>query len=82
MSMASDFRKKGIAKTFVTDDGKEYLVMRFPDGSGCILQKVKDDSGASANYIRVSHQKPKLLKIDGTLNGNQTTYQIIDDLVG
>jgi len=78
MSQASDFNSKGIAKEFMTDDGRMYLVMRFADGSGCVLRRSPGTGGAVADYKPIRAQKRVVERL-GVPYG--TTYQMISRLL-
>jgi len=70
---APNFREKGRMKEFITEDGKTYLIIKFPDSSIAVLLKIKGTKGASADYKAVGVQKRVLKKL-GYKAG--TTYQI------
>ncbi|HAL61429.1 MAG TPA: hypothetical protein DCP08_03370 [Chloroflexi bacterium] len=78
MSQASDFNSSGIAKEFMTDDGRTYLVMRFADRSGCVLRRRPGTGGATADYRPISAQKRVVERL-GVPYG--TTYQMISRLL-
>jgi len=61
---APNFREAGgCVKEFITDDGKTYIILGFPDHSALVLQKVKGRGKASANFQPVKQQKPILRKL-------------------
>lgn len=78
MSQASEFNSKGIAKEFMADDGRTYLIMKFPDGSGCVLRRSPGTAGAVADYRAISAQKRVVERL-GVPHG--TTYQMISRLL-
>ena len=78
MSQASEFNSRGIAKEFVTDDGRTYLIIRFPDGSGCVLRRSPGTGRAAADYRPISAQKRVVARLGVPLG---TTYQMISRLL-
>lgn len=74
---APNFRDKGRVKEFITEDGRTYLILRFPDGSIAVLQKIKGTKEASADYKGVGGQKAVLKKL-GCRAGS--TYQMGGEL--
>ena len=70
---APNFRERGGVKGFITEDGKTYLILKFPDSSIAVLQKVKGTKESSADYKAVGAQKIVLRKL-GCKAGS--TYQM------
>lgn len=67
---APKFREMGGAKEFITEDGKTYLVLKFPGSSILVLQKTKGTKNASADYKLIKAQKNILRELgckEGTL---------------
>lgn len=61
---APNFREAGgCAKEFITDDGKTYIILGFPDNSALVLQKTRGTGKASADFQPVKQQKPILRKL-------------------
>ena len=82
MAEAPKFRHRGKAKEFITSGGTTYLVMKFSDGSGAVLRKVKDTGtkGAAAKYVPLGKSQKETLERLGASGG--TTYQMVVDILG
>lgn len=78
MSQASEFNERGLAKEFRLEEGASYVIMQFPDHSGCVLRKGPGTWGATADFRPVPAQKRILRKL-GVKEG--TTYQMIARLL-
>jgi len=78
MSQASEFNKRGLAKEFRLEDGDSYLIIEFPDHSGCVLRRGPGTWGATADFRPVPAQKRTLRKL-GVSEG--TTYEMIARLL-
>jgi len=77
MAQAPNFRNNGGAKEFIDEDGKHYLVLKFPDASILVLRKSKGDRRCSAVYTSIKAQKRILANL-GCREG--TTYQMGKEL--
>lgn len=69
-AQAPNFKERGGAKEFISEDGKSHLILKFPDGSILVLQKIKGTKNASAGYSPIKRQKDILRKLgckEGTL---------------
>ncbi|MBA7492922.1 hypothetical protein ES702_03475 [subsurface metagenome] len=69
-AQAPNFKERGGAKEFITDDGRTYVVLKFPDGSILVLQKTKGIKKSSAEYKPIKAQKNILRRLEcreGTL---------------
>ncbi|RLE70844.1 MAG: hypothetical protein DRJ43_01080 [Thermoprotei archaeon] len=77
---APRFREKGRVREFMTDDGKSYIVIGFPDGSALVLQKIRGKGKAVADFKPVSRQKEILEKL-GACREGKDTYQMAWELL-
>lgn len=62
-AQAPNFREGGGVKEFILEDGRTYLIFKFPDWSILVLQKVKGTKEASAEYKPIKAQKNILRKL-------------------
>lgn len=62
-AQAPNFRERGGVKEFILEDGRTYLIFKFPDRSILVLQKVKGTKGSSAEYKRIRVQKTIFRKL-------------------
>jgi len=69
-AQAPNFKERGGVKEFISEDGRTYLILKFPDWSILVLQKMKGVKKVSAEYKPIKAQKNILRKLEcreGTL---------------
>ncbi|RLB06046.1 MAG: hypothetical protein DRN90_00625 [Thermoproteota archaeon] len=79
-TQALSFRGKGCVREFMTDDGKSYIILGFPDESALVLQKVRGKGEAVADFNPVRKQKQILEKL-GIDKKGKNTYQMAWELL-
>jgi len=72
-AQAPNFKERGGVKEFISEDGKTYLILKFPDWSILVLQKAKGTKRASAEYKSIKAQKNILRKLECR---EETLYQM------
>ncbi len=73
-AQAPNFKERGGAKEFISEDGKTHLILKFPDGSILVLRKSRGTKKASAEYIPIDVQKNVLRELD--CGKGRTLYQM------
>ncbi len=74
---APNFRDKGGAREFILNNGRTYIMLKFPDGSGLVLRRTPGRGKSAAVYRQTTRQK-NVCRALGCREG--TSYQMIAEL--
>jgi len=79
-SEAEAFKERGRGKEFIDEEGRHFILLQFPDGSGVVLKKEKSDGPLSvAKYIPQEITKDALANI--TDQDPYRTRSMVKDII-